>query len=54
MCYDNTNHKVVEREGCISKVIRGSRKSIAKPNIETRVRTSTKKHRREGTKAHNS
>jgi hypothetical protein len=28
MCYDNTNHKVVEGEGCIGKVVRGSRSQL--------------------------
>jgi hypothetical protein len=41
VCYDSSNHRVVEGEGCIGKAIGGSRKSIVKPSIETRVRAST-------------
>ncbi len=54
MCYDNTNHIVAKGEGNLGKVIGGSRRSIIKPNIETKVGTIIKVHGREGTEAHNS
>jgi N6-adenosine-specific RNA methylase IME4 len=54
VCYDNTNHKVAEREGCIGKAIKGSRKSIVKPSTITRIRAMTEEHGREGIEVHNS
>ncbi len=44
MYYDNKNHKVAEGEGCISKAIRGSRKSIVKPSTKTKIRAMTEEH----------
>ncbi len=48
------HHRIVEGEGCIGKMISGSKESIAEPSIETRIGVVTKKHGREGTEAHNS
>jgi hypothetical protein len=32
--YDNINHRVAKGEGCIGKMIGGSRKSIVEPNLK--------------------
>ncbi len=53
MCYDNTNHRVVEGEGNLGKMIGGNRRSI-ESNIEKKVGTTIEVHGRESTKAHNS
>jgi hypothetical protein len=52
--YDNTNHKVAEREGNLGKVIGGSKTSIVEPSIETKLGATIEVHGREGTEAHNS
>jgi hypothetical protein len=44
VCYDNTNHRVVEGEGCIGKAIGGNKESIVEPNIEKKVRATLEKH----------
>jgi hypothetical protein len=54
VCYDNTNHKVVEGEGCIGKAIGGNKESIFEPNIEKKVRATLEKHGREGIEVHKS
>ncbi len=54
MCCDNTNHKVVEGEGCIGKVIGRSKELIVELNIETKVGATIEKHGREGSEVHNS
>ncbi len=54
MCYDTTNHIIVEGEGCISKVIGISKELIVEPSIETRVGAIVEEHGREGIEAHNS
>jgi hypothetical protein len=38
--YDNINHSVAKGEGCIGKVISGSRESIVEPNTTTIVATT--------------
>lgn len=54
MCYDNINHKVVERKGNLGKAIGGSKGSIVEPNIKKKVRTTIEVHAKEGIETHNS
>jgi hypothetical protein len=54
VCYDNINHKVVERKGNLGKAIGGSKGSIVEPNIKKKVRTTIEVHAKEGIETHNS
>lgn len=54
MCYDDTNYRAIEEEGCFGKTIGRNKGSITKISTETRVRATLEAHGKEGTRAHNS
>ncbi len=48
LCYDNKDHRTIEEERCLGKIIKRSGETNVEPSIETRNRTVPKVHGKEG------
>jgi hypothetical protein len=48
LCYDNKDHRTIEEERCLGKIIKRSGETNVEPSIETRNRTVPKVHAKEG------